>query len=167
MTRDEMDEVFQWLDDGLRSLAHLQLRHPGERNESVLANLGAVADRLRSRPEYWGVLIGAQNWRHTRVGVAAVLLTRETGLFEDLLYRFRQGSWVAPQLAVALGLVHEAVAELEGAIRGPVRKRSPRTPCLSSWGERLPTSSRQGNCSAAPWARAPAFRGRRTTGSCP
>lgn len=116
------DEVFEWLGEGLSpSLPYLQLLHPNqsERGRRVLANLRVVVSRLRNRPEYWRELIRAQNWRHTIIGCSAVLMVREARFLDDLLYRFDQGSWVAPQLAIALGLVHpaEAVTELEGVIR--------------------------------------------------
>jgi hypothetical protein len=109
MTGDEShDEVLEWLGDGLSPSppAYLRLLGPGgdERGDRVLANLGAVAARLRDRPECWGSLIRARNWRPTLVGCSAVLLARDARFLDDLLYRFHQGSWVVPQLAVALGL---------------------------------------------------------------
>src|SRR5690348_10846300 len=113
------DEVFERLGAGLAPSppAYLALLGPGrgERYRHVLANLGEVAARLRDRPEYWRQLIRARNWRPTLVGCSAILLVRDTRFFDDLLDRFRRGSWVAPQLAVALGLVHgaDAVAEFE------------------------------------------------------
>ena len=49
------------------------------------------------------------------MGCSAALLVRDDRFLDDLLYRFREGSLVSPQLAVALGIVHpiEAVAEFE------------------------------------------------------
>jgi hypothetical protein len=124
MLNGEIDDaVFEWLGEGLSPSppAYLKLLGPGrgEQAERVLANLKAVSTRLRDRPEYWRELIRARNWRYTLVGYSALMLVRETRFLDDLLYRFRQGSWVCPQLAVALGLVHPtaAVAELEEVIR--------------------------------------------------
>ena len=120
---DPDDIVFEWLAEGLSPSppAYLQLLGPskGERGDRVLANLGTVAGRLREWPAYWGELIRARNWRHTLVGCSAVLLARDPRFLGDLLDRFKRGSWVAPQLAVALGLVHpaEASGELEVAMR--------------------------------------------------
>jgi hypothetical protein len=122
---DFTDEVFGWLAEGLNSSppAYLKLLGPSrdELGARVLANLSAVANRLRDRPEDWAALIRARNWRHTLIGCSAVLLVREVRFLDDLLYRFRQGSWVASQLAVALGLVHpaEAVTEFEAVLRQP------------------------------------------------
>ena len=121
---DISDEVFAWLDEGLDPSpgAYLALLHPslrGERGERILVNLKAIATRLRDRPEDWGTLIRARDWRPTLVGCSAVLLARDARFLDDLLSRFREGSWVAPQLAVALGLVHpdEAVTEFERVVR--------------------------------------------------
>jgi hypothetical protein len=104
-------------------LAYLKLLgpHRGEWAEQVVANLGVVAARLRDRPDDWRSLIRNGNWRPTLIGCSAVSLVREGRFLDDLLYRFREGSWVAPQLAVALGLVHaaEAVREFEAVIREP------------------------------------------------
>lgn len=120
---DPDDVVFEWLAEGLSPSppAYLQLLGPsgGERGDHVLANLGTVAGRLRARPAYWGELIRARNWRHTLVGCSAILPTRDPRWLGDLLDRFKQGSWLAPQLAVALALVHpaEASGELEVVMR--------------------------------------------------
>ena len=64
------------------------------------------------------VLIRHRDWRRTIVGCSAALLVRDARFLDDLLYRFREYSWVSPQLAVALGIVHpvEAVAEFEALL---------------------------------------------------
>ncbi|WP_165251221.1 hypothetical protein [Paludisphaera soli] len=124
MVRDESHyEVFEWLGEGLSPSppAYLRLLGPGGggRGDHLLANLATVAGRLRERPGYWGELIRARNWRPTLVGCSAALLARDLRFLDDLLDRFKRGSWVAPQLAVALGLLHpaEAAVELEGVMR--------------------------------------------------
>lgn len=124
MTHDELDlEVFQWLGEGLSPSppAHLRLLGPGgdERGTRVLANLEVVATRLCDQPERWAALIRSRNWRPTLIGCSAVLLARDPRFLDDLLDRFRQRSWVSPQLAVALGLIHpnEAVPEFEALLR--------------------------------------------------
>jgi hypothetical protein len=122
---DIVEEVFEWLATGPSPvpLAYLKLLGPnrGEWGERVLANLGVVAARLRDRPDHWRSLIRDRDWRPNLIGCSAVLLVREGRFLDDLLYRFHEGSWVAPQLAVALGLVHpaEAVRGLEAVIREP------------------------------------------------
>jgi hypothetical protein len=85
----------------------------GERGGQVLTNLGVIATRLRDDIPSWRALLRHRDWRQTIVGCSAVLLVRDDRFLDDLLYRFREGSWVSPQLAVALGIVHpvEAVDE--------------------------------------------------------
>ncbi len=114
-------EVFEWLGEGLGPSTYLWLLRPrrDERTDLVLANLRIVAARLRDQPTSWSELIRAQDWRPTLVGCCAILVMREGSFLDDLLYRFREGSWVSPQLAVALAIVHpnEARAEFESEIR--------------------------------------------------
>ena len=118
---DRFDEVLGVLGEGVDSplpyTALLRLLS-GDRGHRVLTNLGAVATRLRDTPMSWGALIRHRDWRHTIVGCSAALLARDGRFLDDLLDRFRRGSWVSPQLAVALGIVHpaEAVAEFEPMI---------------------------------------------------
>jgi hypothetical protein len=119
------DTVFQWLGEGSppdpRSYLRLLGPGQGELARRAFANLETVSTRLRDRPDYWRELIRARNWRYTLVGYAALMAVRETRFLDDLLYRYREGSWVAPQLAVALGLVHpaETLTEFEAVIREP------------------------------------------------
>jgi hypothetical protein len=63
------------------------------------------------------------------VGCSAALLVRDDRFLDDLLYRFRQGSWVSPQLAVALGIIHpiEAVAEFEPLLGEAAGSIDPKT----------------------------------------
>ena len=65
-----------------------------------------VADRLAADPQYWASIIRDPNWRYTLVGCVCLLVTRQTGHFEDLCFRFEAGSMVEPQLAVTLGLLN-------------------------------------------------------------
>jgi hypothetical protein len=98
------DTVFQWLGEGSppdpRSYLRLLGPGQGELARRAFANLETVSTRLRDRPDYWRELIRARNWRYTLVGYAALM---------------------APQLAVALGLVHpaETLTEFEAVIREP------------------------------------------------
>lgn len=123
--REPDGAVFEWLAEGLNPETPAYLRLLGwnwggsKVRDRLLANLVTVAGRLRDNPKYRSELIRAENWRYTLVGCSAVLLTRDPGFRDDLLDRFRRGSWVAPQLAVALGLVHpeEASGELETVMR--------------------------------------------------
>jgi hypothetical protein len=101
--------------------AYLALRAP-RRNDwclSVLSNLRSLIPDLRDAGSLWADLIVDVNWRFTLVGCSAVLVDRNTSFLSQLLYRLKSGSWVAPHLAVSLGLVHpdRATPALEEVLR--------------------------------------------------
>jgi hypothetical protein len=115
---DRHSEMIELLGEGVDNpIPYTALLGPlvGDRGGQVLTNLGVVAARLRDDVPSWRALIRHPDWRHTIAGCSAALLVRDDRFLDDLLYRFQQGSWVSPQLAVALGIVHaiEAVAEFE------------------------------------------------------
>ncbi len=124
MERHEFEnEVLDWLAEGMprNPIPYVMLLSlpSGDLGKTLLANLRTVATRLRDRPDDWRSLIRANNWRPTLVGCSAVLLERDTRFFADLLDRFLECSWVAPQLSVALGLIHadRVVADFELILR--------------------------------------------------
>jgi hypothetical protein len=115
---DRNDEMIELLGEGVDyPIPYTALFGPlvGDRGGRVLTNLGIVATRLRDDVPLWRALIRHRNWRYAIVGCSAALLVRDDRFLDDLVYRFREGSGVSPQLAVALGIIHpiEAVAEFE------------------------------------------------------
>ncbi len=129
---DRHDEMIELLGEGVDyPIPYTALFGPlvGDRGGRVLTNLGIVAARLRDDVPSWRALIRHRNWRYTIVGCSAALLVRDDRFLDDLLYRFREFSWVSPQLAVALGIIHpiEAVAEFEpllGEAAGSIHPKS-------------------------------------------
>ena len=65
-----------------------------------------VAGRLAHEPAYWSELIRANSWRHSLIGCISLLVSGKRDFFDDLCYRFRGSSFVTPQIAVTLGLLH-------------------------------------------------------------
>ena len=87
-----------------------------------------VADQLAGDPTYWGEIIRDPAWRHSLAGCTCLLASRRHEFFDELCYRFRSGSFVAPQIAVTLGLLHTAAARLffDSVLDEPALRRSPK-----------------------------------------
>lgn len=68
---------------------------------------------LKDSPEIISELIRDANWRPTLVGSATVILLQAKEFQRDLIWRLENGSWVAPQMAVAIALVNDGFAEKE------------------------------------------------------
>lgn len=75
-----------------------------------LAIYRRVAEQLAADQQYWAEIIRDASWRHSLAGCTCLLAIRYHAFFDDLCYRFRAGSFVAPQLAVTLGLLHGSSA---------------------------------------------------------
>ncbi|MBE9064892.1 hypothetical protein IQ256_28530 [cf. Phormidesmis sp. LEGE 11477] len=69
------------------------------RNRSAIRGYGPDS-------EYWSQIIRTAAWRYTLIGCTCVLIARPDDRFEDLLYRFERGSFVSPQLSIAMGMVY-------------------------------------------------------------
>jgi len=69
-----------------------------------------VADQLAVDPAYWAEIIRDAAWRHSLAGCTCLLASRRHEFFDELCYRFRAGSFVSPQIAVTLGLLHGSAA---------------------------------------------------------
>ncbi len=91
-------------------LAPLNLTWSSAGVEADLAVFEGVARRLSSDPELWSVLLKEPNWRFTLVGCVCLLVQGSREHFADLSWRLEQGSWVAPQLAVTMGLLNPELA---------------------------------------------------------
>lgn len=101
-------KVFDWLGySSVGSPRHLYALHPrGPDDRHELQALRSVAERLSTEPEYWSQIIRTAGWRSTLIGGTCVLIARPDDRFEDLLYRFERGSFVSPQLSIAIGMVY-------------------------------------------------------------
>ncbi len=106
------NEVLSWLgrDSAGASyhLAALNLTWSAAGAEEDLAAFAGVAQRLADDPELWSTLLRESNWRFTLVGCFCLMVSGNRNHWEDLAWRFDQGTWVAPQLAVTMGLLHPA-----------------------------------------------------------
>lgn len=74
--------------------------------DADLAVFAGVAGRLASDPDLWSLLLRERNWRYTLVGCVCLLVSGNLEHWEDLCWRFEEGSWVSPQLLVTMGLLH-------------------------------------------------------------
>lgn len=74
--------------------------------DADLAVFAGVADRLAPDPQLWSLLLRERNWRYTLVGCVCLLVSGNLDHWEDLRWRFEQGSWISPQLLVTMGLLH-------------------------------------------------------------
>ena len=125
-------KVFDWLGLDAKNVPYclhpLNLVWSDEGVEHDLQIYGRVADMLAADPTYWAEIIREASWRHCLAGCACLLATRRHEFFDDLCYRFRAGSFVAPQIAITLGLLHDAAARpfFESALDDSALRRSPK-----------------------------------------
>jgi hypothetical protein len=86
----------------------------------VLTTIASVVRSRRDYSSYIHHMLAERNWPGHLVALAAVLLSREPAQHASNLWRtFDRGSWVAPQLAVALywadpGFIREAKRRILG-----------------------------------------------------
>jgi len=124
--------VFDWLDAESKSenyhLIPLNLVWSEAGVEHDLAVFRRVADRLAGESAYWAELIREPSWRHSLLGCTCLLVSRRHEFFDELCYRFRAGSFIAPQIAVALGLLHGSAARpfFESILDEPAMRRQPK-----------------------------------------
>ncbi len=87
-----------------------------------------TADLLATDIPYWAALIRDPSWRECLAACTCLLASGRKDFFDDLCFRFREGSWVAPQIAVALGLLHGASAKtfLETLLANPGFRKRPK-----------------------------------------
>ncbi len=108
------ERVFYWLGSDTKSVPYylhpLNLMWSDEGVEHDLQIYRGVAALLAADPVYWAELIREANWRHCLAGCTCLLAIQRHECFGDLCYRFRAGSYVAPQIAVTLGLLHSDAA---------------------------------------------------------
>lgn len=107
-------KVFEWLGNDSKGVPYylcpLNLTWSNEGVDHDLKIFRRVAEQLAAEPEYWAEIIRTVSWRHTLAGCACLLASSRHEFFDDLCFRFREGSWVTPQIAVTIGLLHGAAA---------------------------------------------------------
>ena len=106
--------IMEWLGTDSKHVPYylhpLNLVWSDEGVEHDLELYHRVAALLTAEPAYWSQLIRADSWRHNLPGCVCLLASRRRDFFDDLCFRFEAGSWVAPQIAVTLGLLYGADA---------------------------------------------------------
>lgn len=108
------DRVFDWLFAATAETSYhlrlLNLTWSDAGAEHDLATFRGIAERLNADTTYWSNLIRDVNWRCSLIGCICLLTAQRQDFFDDLCFRFEMGSMIAPQLAVAIGLLHPAEA---------------------------------------------------------
>lgn len=106
--------VFEWLGSDSKGVPYylhpLNLVWSDAGVEHDLEIFRGVAERLADDQAYWAEIIRDAAWRHSLAGCTCLLASRRHEFFDELCYRFRAGSFVAPQIAVTLGLLHASSA---------------------------------------------------------
>jgi len=108
---DPGPKIFEWLESAAGGspgyyLIPLHLTWRDQGIEHDLEVFRAVSSQLAKEPDYWASCIRYAGWRHSLAACTCLLVSKNTQFFEDLCYRFQHGSWVTPQIAVTLGLLH-------------------------------------------------------------
>jgi len=125
-------KVFDWLGIDAKRVPYylhpLNLVWSNEGVEHDLQVYRRVAELLAAEPVYWAEIIRESSWRHSLAGCVCLLSSRRHEFFDDLCYRFRAGSFVAPQIAVTLGLLHGPADRpfFELVLNDPALRRSPK-----------------------------------------
>ena len=118
-------KIFEWVPG---YLAWLNLKWQPEGLDHHLAVIRRASGFLEADVCYWSTVLRDDNWRAPLVGCACVIASKNRGFFGDLCYRFTSGSMVAPQLVVAIGLIHptEAISFFRAQLDMPILKKDPR-----------------------------------------
>jgi hypothetical protein len=124
--------VLEWLGVDSRGVPYylnpLNLVWSSEGVEHDLNVFRQVAEKLGTDLNYWAEIIRAASWRHSLAGCTCLLVSSRHEFFEELSFRFREGSFIAPQIAVTLGLLHGSTARLflESALDDPILRNRPK-----------------------------------------
>jgi hypothetical protein len=105
--KDEKIPLYHWY------LPLLNLYWSEEGQETGIERLRKLAIGVKDSPNFIRELIRDKNWRPTVLGNAIVILLRAKEFQKDLIWRLENGSWVAPQIAVAIALLNDGLAENE------------------------------------------------------
>ena len=106
----DTNDILSWLGSDSRGvplyLHPLNLVWSPDGAERDLLSFQRVAVRLHANHALWSAAIRDTGWRVTLAACVCLIVARERGFFRDLCDTFEQGSWVLPQIAVTLGLLH-------------------------------------------------------------
>ncbi len=128
---NDSGRIFEWLGNDTKGVPYhlhpLNLSWSNEGVEHDLAVYRNVAERLALDTAYWSAIIREDNWRFSLIGCVCLLVSRRTDFFDDLRFPFEEGSWVIPQLAVTMALLHpvEASACFESVLETPELRDHP------------------------------------------
>jgi hypothetical protein len=109
--------VLDWLGLDERGLGYylsfLNLRYTV--SSEALSRLRQVARQLELEPDYWKQIIREPLWRTQLIGCYALLITQNKNYLEPLKTGLSRNSFISPQVAVTLGMLHptEALAYLQ------------------------------------------------------
>lgn len=116
------NKVFDWIgNDSKNTPNYLHLLNL-DWNEDIDMELNlfrVVARKLLNEPKYLRQMIRTNFWRHTLVACISVILLEAEEFCLDLKESFEQRNFVAPQIAVALGLTcpNDAVVFLSEVVQ--------------------------------------------------
>jgi hypothetical protein len=122
--------IFDWLGLDAKRVPYylhpLNLMWSDEGVEHDLEIFRRAANLLAADPPYWAEILRSASWRHCLAGCTCLLVSRRHEYYEELCSRFRAGSFVAPQIAVTLGLLHGTPARsfFLSALDEPAIRRS-------------------------------------------
>ncbi len=127
----DTNDILLWLGNDSRGvplyLNPLNLVWSPEGAEHDLLSFQRVAARLQTEPALWSAAIRDPGWRPTLAACTCLLVARERGFLRDLCDAFRGGSWVLPQVAVTLGILHpDEARSFFGAFLASEGGRSPK-----------------------------------------
>jgi hypothetical protein len=101
--------VFEWLGVDSKHVPYylhpLNLKWSAEGVDHDLQIFRRVAGLLALDPGYWAEIIRS-SWRHSLAGCTCLLASQRCDFFPDLCFRLEARSFVSPQIAVTLGLLH-------------------------------------------------------------
>ena len=125
--------IFEWLGNDSKGVPYylhpLNLVWSDAGVEHDLELYRRVADQLAGDRGYWAEIIRTAAWRHTLAGCTCLLVSRRHDFFDELCHRFHAGSFVTPQIAVTLGLLHASAARtfFEAVLDEPELRNKPKT----------------------------------------
>jgi hypothetical protein len=125
-------KVFEWLGNDSKGVPYylhsLNLVWSNSGADHDIDHYRRVADKLAAEPAYWAEIIRDASWRHSLAGCTCLLASRRHEFFDELCHRFRAGSFIAPQIAVTLGLLHGSTARsfFESVLDEPKLRNHPK-----------------------------------------
>ena len=105
-----LDDILDWLGTDSRGVPYylhpLNLVWSPQGAEDDLLRFQEVAARLQGDRGLWAGAIRCGAWRNTLAACVCLLVAKERSFFHDLCGTFTAGTWVIPQVAVTIALLH-------------------------------------------------------------